>query len=144
MREIFLWQPFKPQCWRKINSECPPFFVLAFHNWRKESRLYALPSSWVFSYFRLPKMQLLFICVDGIFICLFFRIRISMIFIYLSNKIVLTKLRSKEINLHNKRFQHNTRFVVTNFSNGISMVVYKSVKGPIKLKPDLVEPRNLT
>jgi hypothetical protein len=46
-----------------------------------------------------------FICVDGVFICLFFHFHISIIFINLSNKLVIINLRSKEINLHNKIFR---------------------------------------
>jgi hypothetical protein len=44
-----------------------------------------------------------FICVDSVFICWFFVFCISIIFVNLSNKLVLTNLRSKEINLHNKK-----------------------------------------
>jgi hypothetical protein len=50
-----------------------------------------------------------FICVDGVFIFLFFHFCILVIFINLSNKLVIINLRSKEINLHNKIFQNNTR-----------------------------------
>jgi hypothetical protein len=49
-------------------------------------------------------MHLVFICVDGVFICLLFHFRISIIFINLSNKLVIINLRSKDIHLHNKRF----------------------------------------
>jgi hypothetical protein len=63
-----------------------------------------------------------FNCVDGVFIFFFC---ISLIFISLGNNLVLTNPRSKEINLHNKIFHHNTRFVVTNYSGGISIIVYK-------------------
>jgi hypothetical protein len=38
---------------------------------------------------------------------------------------VLINPRSKEINLHNKRFQHSTRSVMMNCSSGISTIVYK-------------------
>jgi hypothetical protein len=55
-----------------------------------------------------------FICVDGVFICLFFHFCILVIFINLSNKLVIINLRSKEINLHNKIFQNIVRSVVTN------------------------------
>jgi hypothetical protein len=65
-----------------------------------------------------------FICVYGVFNCLFFHFQISVIFINLSNKIMIISLRSKEINMHSKIFQHNTIFVVINCSNGISKIVY--------------------
>jgi uncharacterized protein YcfL len=67
-----------------------------------------------------------FICVDGVFIFLFFHFHILVIFINLSNKLVIINLRSKEINLHNKIFQNNTRSVVMNYSSGISMTIYRS------------------
>jgi hypothetical protein len=64
-----------------------------------------------------------FIYVDGVFICVFFLFCILVIFINLSNKLVLTNMRFKEINLHNRTFQHNTIFVVTNCFSGISTTV---------------------
>jgi len=67
-----------------------------------------------------------FICVDGVFMFLFFHFHISIIFINLSNKLAIINLRSKEINQCNKIFQHNTRSIVVNYSSGISMVVCKS------------------
>jgi hypothetical protein len=46
-----------------------------------------------------------FICVDGVFIFLFFPFRISLIFINLRNKLEIINLSFKEINLQNKRLQ---------------------------------------
>jgi hypothetical protein len=40
----------------------------------------------------------MFICVDGVYICLFFHFHISFIFINLSNNIVIINLEPKEIN----------------------------------------------
>jgi hypothetical protein len=85
-----------------------PFFVLGF-----------LP-------FRVSQDRYCVHCVDGEFII--FVISFSY-FSYsqknLSNKIVLINLKSKEIDLYNKIFHHNTRFVVTNYDSEISMIVYK-------------------
>jgi hypothetical protein len=67
------------------------------------------------------------ICVDGMFICLSFHFCISIIFINLRNKLVIINLRYKEIELHNKIFQHNKRSIVTNCSSGISMTIYRSI-----------------
>jgi hypothetical protein len=39
---------------------------------------------------------------------------------------VIINMRSKEINLDNKRLHRNTRYVVMNYSNGVSTIVYKS------------------
>jgi hypothetical protein len=64
-----------------------------------------------------------FICADGVFICLFFHFCISIIFINLSNKRVLINLVSKEINMHNKSFEHNTRSIVTHCSNRIPVAI---------------------
>jgi hypothetical protein len=71
-------------------------------------------------------IHLVCICVDGVFICLFFHFRISIIFINLSNKLVKINLKSKEINLNNKRFEHNIRSILMSCPSGISTVVYKS------------------
>jgi hypothetical protein len=69
----------------------------------------------------------MFIFVDGVFICLFFHIQIPVIFINLNNKLALIiNMRSKEINLYNKIFLNNTRYVVMNYSNRISMTIYRS------------------
>jgi hypothetical protein len=68
-----------------------------------------------FFHFGFPKIHLVFICVDGVSIFLFFHFQISIIFINLSNKPVIINLRSKEINLHNKRCRHNTRSVMTSY-----------------------------
>jgi hypothetical protein len=46
-----------------------------------------------------------FICVDGVFIFLFFHFCISVIFHKLSNKLVIINLRSKEINCIIKYFR---------------------------------------
>jgi hypothetical protein len=55
------------------------------------------------------------ICVDGVFIFLFFLFPITIIFINLSNKLVPINLISKEINLHDKIFRYNTIYVVMNY-----------------------------
>ena len=62
-----------------------------------------------------------YLYVDGVLIFFFFHFCNSIIFINLSNKLVLTNMRSKEINPHNKIFQYYTIFVVTN------LVVYRSI-----------------
>jgi hypothetical protein len=46
---------------------------------------------------------------------LFFRI--FLIFINLKNKLVVANLRSKEINMHNKIFQYNTKSLINPFIN---------------------------
>jgi hypothetical protein len=46
-----------------------------------------------------------FICVDGVFICLFFHFWISVISINLSTKLVIINMRSKEINCIIKYFR---------------------------------------
>jgi hypothetical protein len=60
-------------------------------------------------------IHLVVIFLDGVFVFLLFPFHISTIFINLRNKLVIMNLISKEIN------------PVTNWSNGISMVVYKSL-----------------
>jgi hypothetical protein len=80
------------------------FFVLSFHYQTKERRAYACSSWWVFSLIRFSRIQLVYICVNRVFIFLFILFHIYVIYINLSNKLVFTKLISKEINLHIKIF----------------------------------------
>jgi hypothetical protein len=40
----------------------------------------ASPSSWVFSHIRFPSIHFVFICLDGVFISLFFHFHILVIF----------------------------------------------------------------
>jgi hypothetical protein len=63
------------------------------------------------------------ICVDGVLILFFFHLCILVNFIKLNNKLVIINLRSKEINSCNKIYQNITRYIVTNCSSGMSMVV---------------------
>jgi hypothetical protein len=76
----------------------------------------------------------MFIYVDGVFFCLFFHFGFSIVFINLSNNLVIINMRSTETNMHNTRFHNNnTRSIVVNCSSGISMVVYRSIFIPFIL-----------
>jgi hypothetical protein len=76
----------------------------------------------------------MFICVDDalIYLILYFKD-----FYKLSNNITILNLISKEINMHSKIFQHNTRSIVINYSSGIFREISSGTPGPCKAGPNL-------
>jgi hypothetical protein len=66
------------------------FFVLLVYNRRKESKAYASLYIYVFSRIGFPRIYIVLICVNGVYIFLFNY--------FLRNKLVITNLGSKETN----------------------------------------------
>jgi hypothetical protein len=102
--EYFVAIHSRPQCQRKLHSECPFLCICIFitEEKREEHRPHLLAGFSPILGF--PGYILCsFVWMVCSFSCSFIFV-FSVIFINLSNKLVIINLRSKEINLHNKIF----------------------------------------